>query len=166
MASFTDLVHKWLGHGKYNTTLPTLTDGQVGENQCDSRGRLIVSIGADGGVATETSAGTSWVHALTHDDKGLVTASASKHLCSFWVQSSYATAGYIQFHNLAATGSLVSTTSIPAIAPLYIQANGLVSITFARGKLFSTGIVWAFSSTPNVWTEVAAATVGGSFEII
>lgn len=166
MAAFTDLVHKWEGHAKHNTTLPTATDGQVVENQCDTRGRLIVAIGADVGVATESSTGVTWVNALTHDDKGLVTATAAKSLCSFYVQSSYATAGYIAFFNLAATASLSSGVTVPHIAPLYIPAMGLVSISFARAKLFATGIVWAFSSTPNVWTEVAAATVGGSFEIV
>jgi hypothetical protein len=164
--AWTDLVHKFLPHGKYNATLPTLSDGANGEQQLDSRGRLIVSVSGSTAVPTESGSATSWTHAITHDDKGLVTATASKSLAFFWMQSSYATGGYLQFHNLAATGSLVTTVSVPLIAPIYIAPMGFASIEFPRAKLFSTGIVWAFSSTPNVWTEVAAATLGGSFEII
>lgn len=166
MSTFIDLVHKWLGHGQYNATLPTATDGLVVPAQCDSRGRLIVALGADTGVATETSTGTTWVHLHAPDDKALVTATANKGLCFFYFQSTYASAGFMQFHNLAATGSLVSTTSVPHIASIAIPANGLVSFAFPRARMFSTGIVWAFSSTANVYTEVAAATVCASVEIV
>jgi hypothetical protein len=42
--AWTDNIFRWLGFGRYNSTLPTVSDAQVEELQVDSRGRLRVAI--------------------------------------------------------------------------------------------------------------------------
>lgn len=44
--AWTDNLFRWLGFGRYNSTLPTVAEGQVEELQVDSRGRLRVAIEA------------------------------------------------------------------------------------------------------------------------
>lgn len=164
MATWTDLVHKFLGHAKYNATLPTYTDGQTAEMQADSRGRLRTVLESITGVATSTTAGTTWVDSYTADDSGTISASP-KALLGAYFTSTYAASGFIQLHNLAAHGSLSSGATVPLFS-IPIDANGFAAIDLPRGRAFSTGIVWAFSSTANVYTAVAAATVVGSAEYI
>lgn len=158
------IIDRFLGSQRYDAALPTRRDGDIREVQCDWRGRTILAIGDDTSVATETESSTTWVNVTTPADVGLVSATP-KHLGQFWLQSTYGAAGWIQLHDVA---SLVDLTpgDAPAFAPLYIAANGLVTIPFPRAKLFSTGIVWAFSSTPSTYTAVGAATLVGSFEVL
>ncbi len=44
--AWTDNLFRWLGFGRYNSTLPTVAEGQVEELQIDSRGRLRVAVDA------------------------------------------------------------------------------------------------------------------------
>ena len=162
--AWTDTVHLFKGHGVYNATLPTKTDGQTEALQLDSRGRLIVSVGADT-VLTSTTAGTTWVDQLTATHKNAIVAS-SKALLFAQFQSTYATGGWIQLFNLAAHASLSTGVTVPTMVPIPIAAYGTVNIELPRGRAFSSGIVWAYSSTALVWTEVAAATVVVSAEYV
>lgn len=162
--SWTDTVHKFLAHLTYNATLPTYTDGQTAEAQSDSRGRLIVSVGA-ATVPTSTTAGTTWSDTLAADDKGTIVGSA-KSLLFAQFQSTHGSPGWIQLFNLAAHASLSSGVTVPTMVPIPIAANGTVNIDLPRGRAFSAGIVWAFSSTPLVYTADAAATIVVSAEYI
>jgi hypothetical protein len=42
--AWTDNLFRWLGFGRYSSTLPTIAEGQVEELQVDQRGRLRVAI--------------------------------------------------------------------------------------------------------------------------
>jgi hypothetical protein len=166
--SWTDTVHKFLAHLSYNTTLPTYTDGQTAEAQSDSRGRLIVSVGATSGAPpTSVTAGTTWVDtaSMTPSYRGLISASASSLLFAQF-QSTYGIGGYIQLHNLAAAGSLSSGVTVPTMVPIPIAAYGTVNIELPRGRYFSTGIVWSYSLTPYVYTTDSSATIVCSAEIV
>lgn len=161
---WTDTVHKFLAHLKYNSTLPTYTNGSTAEAQCDDRGRLLVSIAGYSGAPSSSSSGTEWAHALASASSGTIAATAKTlHFAVF--TSEYGLPGYIQLHNLAAHGSLVSTTSVPYMAPIPIAANGFAVLELPRGLLFGTGIVWAYSTTLNVYTADTNAQVVLSAEI-
>lgn len=166
--AWTDTVHKFLGHGKYNATLPTYSDGQTAEAQCDSRGRVLVTLASDASAPpTSTSAGTTWgkTTGLTATHRELITATDSKGLLYLRLRSTYASAGYIQLHDLNAVADLVSATSVPIGPSFDIASNGTVEIEYPRARMFTSGIVWAFSTTPNVYTQDASATVVAEWEI-
>jgi hypothetical protein len=162
--AWTDTVHKFLAHLTHNTTLPTYTDGQTAEAQSDSRGRLIVSVGATS-VPTSGTVSTTWYDCITATHKATIVGSA-KSLLFAQFQSTYGVAGWIQIHNLAAHTSLSTGVTVPTMVSIPIAANGTVSIDLPRGRTMSNGLVWAFSSTPSVWTQDAAATVMASVEYI
>jgi hypothetical protein len=156
MASWTDLVHKFLGHGKYNATLPTYNDGQAAEVQTDSRGRII-TVSA---TPTNSTVGTTWSDEISAGAQAkLVTATANKSFVGgFWTNTE-PVSGYVMLFNLASTGSLSSGVTEPFMAPIPIAANGFVAVSLPRARVFSTGIVWAISSTPDVYTSSTAAAV-------
>lgn len=157
MANWTDTIFKFIGHSRYNSALPSVGSGSASELQCDSSGRLIVSVGAD--TALKSSL-TTWQKAPNTGSAGLskraFTLTATKRVRRVIVSSGYGTARYFQLHDLLATTDL-SGSSIPLFST-YISANGNYAYDFGEpGLSLSLGLVWVVSTTLNVNTEDASA---------
>lgn len=162
MAGWVDTVFKFLGYGRYNTTLPSVVAGAAEELQLDSRGRLIVSVGA------QTALNPTGL--VTYSDGALVsgvrtvTMNASKRFYGARCASSYASSRYFQIHDLALAASLVSTTSIPVYS-IYLPTLTQVEIVIPRGRVMVNGLVFAMSTTSAVYTLDGSATAWTNAEM-
>lgn len=162
--------------GTYNTTLPTLTNGQEVSLQLDDRGMLIVTLGrliagedqTNGVLAVFQKPLPSITYASSVDQStALETGSVIKNEAgNLFKLGGYidATLGngtyYLQICNSAAVGG---TTF--AMAPVkYIHASGTdtpVDIDCTPfGIHGSSGLVWQLSSNANPWSYTAAGAYG------
>lgn len=155
--------------GKYNTTPPSLTDGQFIVMQLDSTGNLK--------VAEQFVPGYE-------DNSNLVAASQTKPLAvstySYSVYKNYAAAAtanvkaspgnvyavtcsningstrYIQIHNTATTPSAAAVPALSFVVPANSQVRIGTEFFGPGGINFSTGIAFAFSTTEGTYTAGTA----------
>lgn len=140
-------VFKWLGFGRYNTSPPTLANGDVGELQLDSAGNLKISGSVTPATPDELASYTSGlanggvIHnapAKLYEIDGFNTSAATRYLV------------------------LVSSTSIPAdttstsgYVVIQVPASGSFSFAPTRYISFSPGLVWVCSTTAATITKSA-----------
>jgi hypothetical protein len=86
-----------------------------------------------------------------------------------WIGSTTGAATYLQFFDIAngAPGSLVSGTTVPLFPGIALPIGSTTPQQivgfFERGFPFKTGLCWATSTTPNVFTT-SAVTISLSVE--
>lgn len=168
MSSWIDTILKSIGYARFNTSLPTVGGGSASELQCDTNGRLIVSVGAQTALA---SALTTWQKSPASGSVGLskesFTLSTAKRVRRITVMSGYGTPRYFHLHDLLAHASIVSGTTIPIFPGIQIAAQGVQDLDFGEpGLLLTAGLSWCASSTFNVSTIDASALWGCYAEIV
>jgi hypothetical protein len=141
VAGGTAAANSELVGGVYNSTLPTLTNGQQASLQLDNSGRLLETRQALAPVVTSVAASS------------LVLKSSGGNLMSLAVCAT-TVSGYLM---------LFDATSAPAdgtVTPKWVQnvyANAGGTWSWQNGLVFATGIVAVFSTT-GPFTKTASAT--------
>lgn len=162
--------------GKYNTSAPTLTNGQRGDAQLDVNANLkttaaTLAAGEDltnnilGVVHKPIAASTyspSLYTALTQVTKANIKATPG-NVMSAIISNTNAAVRYFQLHNKASapTAGEVPIYSFPVPAGLATIPGVLVlGVDFftEAGYYFSTGIGWAISTTYGTFTDSATNT--------
>lgn len=145
--------------GVYNTTQPTLTNGQRGDAQLDARGNLRVSA-TQNVIASSvniTSVGVSFGTITKANLKG-----SAGNVRGIYVTNTNAAVRYFQIHDKATapagTDVPVASYIIPAgtataPATLFIED----SFFGPNGKYLATGVGWAISTTNATFTDSATA---------
>lgn len=150
--AWTDNLFRWLGFGRYNSTLPTVGEGEVEELQIDQRGRLRVAI-----EATSVALGVEQAEPATRYVSSTLERSAQAKASAGVVRevqviSTSASERYL--HLINAIGALSGGET-----PLYrmiVPAGGAIAVTFPGGYSFATGVVVALSSTLATYTDPGA----------
>ena len=127
----------------YNTTPPTLTDGQAGWAQCDSAGSQIVVAGSSSNAAAAASQIATAALA-----SNLVVKNAAGNLYSFTVQADstlYAAIWYIMVFDATALPSNGAVT--PAKCYTMPASTANFSTAFPTPVRHTTGIVIGVSTT-------------------
>lgn len=135
--SILDKVFRWLGHGRYWSSLPTAAaNGDIVELLTDAYGRLQFVAASVTYSAYKPSAGA--------DKKGVIKASAGS--LRYVQVSSKDTAGcWFQVLNQATSPAGGESTSI--VLTVWIPAGESRAISLPADLAFSTGIAWAASTT-------------------
>ena len=180
--AWPDNLFRWLGFGRYNSSLPTVAEGQVEELQVDSRGRLRVAIESSGAAlqaryqASPTPVADGELTDVLVDTLGrlqLVLADpaepATRYLSAAAERSASAkiTAGTVREVQVISTSSAdrylmlidKSGAVAGADAPFYrafVPAGSQVSVTFGPPRSFGAGLQVALSSTAATWTDPGA----------
>lgn len=150
--AWTDNLFRWIGFTRFNSTLPTLAEGEVSELQADQRGRLRVALEASS-VALETAPAEPATRYLSSVLERSAQAKAAAgvvrevHVISTSVSERY-------LHLINKNGALVNGD-----APFYrmrVPAGGALAVAFEGGHTFATGLRVALSSTLATYTDPAA----------
>lgn len=160
--------------GKYTTTPPTSSDGQVQTFRQDINGRLLVSLGtliagedlANGVVAVAAKpvaaamyAPSSYRMPATAVTTAVVKASAGAVL-SLRAINTNAAARYLQIHNTSSAPAGGATALRSFVIPAGTAANPAVLMLdrgyFADQVFCPTGISFAFSTTRDTYTAATA----------
>lgn len=161
---------------KYNSTPPTLADGDVVQLQADSSGNLKVREqympGAEDNTNNVIATSNLPLATTTYTWSRFVNLGANATLnvkatagnvFSIYCYNTNAAARFIQIHNTATTPSggaaPVLSYLIPATGAVFIDSSSLGE----GGTAFSTGIAFAFSTTATTYT---AGTAGEQLTII
>ncbi len=154
--------------GIYNTSLPTLTNGQAAINQTDANGRLIVS--GTGGTFPVTESGTWTVQPGNTANSTPWLASITPSTGGGWSKAKYATqtttvqtvkgsagilGGYFISNTANSASSCVqvfdsTSATLGSTTPnmIYeIPANGAANVEFVNGVNMATGIQLAAATT-------------------
>lgn len=148
--AWIDNLFRFLGHGRHNTTLPTLGEGDVEEMQVDSRGRLRVALEATS-VSLDVEAAEPATRYLSAARERQATAKASGGI-----------AREVSVHSNAAAWLHVFDRATPATAgsaPIYrhvVPAGAQLTVSFTGGRTFATGLVVALSSSAETWADPGA----------
>jgi hypothetical protein len=141
--SFIDKVFNWLGNGRYNATLPTLVNGQVGEFQLDSAGRLRVVQDGSGAIASAFSRSTAGEHRR-------IVKAAPGYLVEASGYNDEDVAMYWQLHDSA---TYPASGAIP-LESWRVGAGESFDFKWNTPTQFASGIVWAASETRDTWSLV------------
>lgn len=150
--AWTDNLFRWLGFGRYNSSLPTIDEGQTEELQVDQNGRLRVALEAAsvtlGTVIAEPA--TRYISAsLARQAQAKASAGVVREVT---VINTSGSARYLMLFDR--TSALTGGE-----APFYRQivpAGGQTTKWFEGGRTFATGLCVALSSTIATWTDPAA----------
>ncbi len=165
-ASATDAGNPVKIGGKFNTTPPTLTNGQRGDLQLDSVGNALVSLNTliSGEDQTNNLLQTVnkplAVNTYTPDadtstaaEASSITKASAGVLYGGTFSNGNAATRYWQFFN---STTLPADATVPVIT-IEVPAGKTAAVDFSQmGRFFSTGIVWCNSSTQNTKTIGAA----------
>lgn len=156
----------------YNTSPPTLTNGQASWLQCDASGNLLTTAGG-GGVASSViilptasaAAGIAPVVSVAAEGSHVLKASAG-NVYSAYATNFTATAGYLVLLNLTAAPA---DGAITPLACALLSPNGIASINYAPGPpgVFSTGITAVVTSAATCFTKTTGtitAFISGSVQ--
>lgn len=143
--SLLDRIFPWLGHGRYQASPPTLVDQAVAAFRLDALGRLLVTFEGEAAIAW-TQVSSTGTYAVVRSSAGIVGG--------LYAASLVEDDTYLQLFNLAA-GPPAGGATPAHVFPLV--AGGVVSIEVLAGLSFSTGCVWAISSTPTTYTAVGGS---------
>lgn len=154
--SWLDTVFKFVGHARFNTLTPSLTNGETCEAQCDERGRLLVStqpintLWADGGIAAAERVvkGTS---GKLHQIFGRNVGGDDKFI-------------FVFNHPSAGAGRPADGATAHLFVPIKVSAGASFSLDLPRVRPFSVGLYWGVSSTDGSFTYDASATFEVSAE--
>jgi len=150
--AWTDNIFRWLGYARYNSSLPTVSEGQVEELQCDQNGRLRVAL-----EATDVTIDTSVAEAATR----YVSSSAERQaqakgsagvLREVHVINTSASERYLQLFDRT---SALSGGEAPFARDI-VPAGGSVRIWWEGGRSFAQGLRVALSSSIATWTDPTA----------
>ena len=146
-----DKVFRWLGHGRYSSTLPTaLNNGDVGELLIDAYGRPRVL------VESSAPPSATAVRQLTAASTGILKAAGTGTLYEVTVWNSGASALWFQVHDKA---SAVSPGDA-CVDQILVPAGASVGWRPAIGPSASTQLRWAASTTASTYTAPGADSVG------
>ena len=137
--------------GVYQTTIPTLTAGQRGDLQVDSRGALITT-SLDGARATYAASATNITAALTPTDVFTITGSATKtvRVLKVGISGVQTAAGIISILLLKrSTANTVGTSAASAAVPYDSNAAA------------ATATVLSYTANPTTGTLVGSAIRSG-----
>jgi hypothetical protein len=141
--------------GKYNTTLPTLTDGQRGDTQLDVRANTIVTLGTglnqtDDSVSAYIGASSTVTGFNTlFDSDGDNTAQAltvnGSNLYHVHVYNPNAAVAFVQLFDLATASVTVGTTAPKYV--IFVPATGNTVEDFDVPMSFTTAATYACTTT-------------------
>lgn len=146
-APFTTTIFQWMGFARYNTSPQVTANGQPQELQSDVNGNLLVNVASYGGASP-----ASWTDTVNTYQQ--VVKNAAGKLYSMSGSNEGTTKRWIQIFDAVA---VPSNGAVPKMQ-LAVFAGGTFSIDLPRGRAFSSGIVWAISSTTASLTIDNAAT--------
>lgn len=156
-----------IAEGTYNSSLPTLTNGNSGPLQLDSTSRLITNNRAlsssTDSVTASLSAATSggWTPspqtALSNTAVNIKSTGAGQ-LGGWYLFNPNASTVYIQFFNSVASGVTVGTTGAAFVVPL--PAGAASNINWGAGIAFSAAFSWAATTTATGGTAPSTALTG------
>jgi hypothetical protein len=150
--AWTNVVFNWKGSARYQLTLPTLADGQLGELQCTQRGLLRVAV--ESTVEPEASLSVRALPGAGLAASSGTIASAAAELLEVHGHSETNTACYLMFFDAAANPANGAVPKqkmrIPADCPMFSLTLTLKPVAYA------TGIRWAVSTTPDTLTTTGA----------
>lgn len=154
--SVLDKVFRWLGHGRYRSSLPTAaSNGDVVELLADAYGRLQVVFAAAAPV------GATAVRQKTAAKKGTLKASAGSVLeLAIW--NSSASAVWFQVHDKASD----PTNGETCVDQVMVPAGGSLGWRPLVPVACATQARWAASSTPGTLTLIAGDEVGFSGAVL
>jgi hypothetical protein len=147
-----DKVFRWLGHGRYYSSLPTpASNGDVVEQLFDAYGRAVVVPG------TTAPSGVTATRQLTAANTGAL-ASGAASLVEVSVWNSGAVALWFQVHDKsAAVGS-----GDACVDQVYVPAGGTVGWRPLVPVAATTRLRWAASTTASTYTAPGTAACGFS----
>lgn len=142
-----DKVFRWMGHGRYWSSLPTAAaNGDVVEMLVDPYGRQRVA------VESVQPAGYARTGAsLQH--RNIVKASPGSLLEIYGFNSDDTNAYALQIFDKATSPV---NDDVPLVS-IYLKPGDNFSFTPASPLIFATGIAWALSITPTKYTSGATA---------
>lgn len=159
-----------LSMGRYNSSAPTLSDGNVVNLQLDVNGNLktleqYAAVAEDNSngvfaVAIKPIAGSTYAPSLFKDLGSNATANVKNsagNVLSVLCQNLNAAIRYLQLHNTATTPS---ASAVPVISiPVPASSTTVIGTDFfnSSGINFSNGIAFAFSTTSGTYTAGTAA---------
>ena len=143
--AWTDNLFRWLGFGRYNSTLPTVADGDTEELQVDAHGRLRVALDTPQtepttrytSSAAERSASAKATGGVAREVDCLSTSASERYL--LLIDKATAVAG----------GDAPFSRSV-------VPPDGQASITFDGGYTVTNGLQVALSATPDTYTDPGA----------
>ncbi len=150
--AWTDNLFRWLGFARFNSSLPTLGEGDVEELQCDQRGRLRVALEASSISLDAAPAEPAARYVSSALERSAQAHSGAGVVREVQVISTSASLRYVHLINKDGAPS-------PGDQPCYRQllpAGGAVSITFPGGHSFATGLRVAISASLLTWSDPGA----------
>lgn len=143
MSNFSQTVFNWLGLGRYNATLPTITTGSTGEMQLNQRGLLRVV------TATEDAGMLSWndPDASGYDIRKLVKAMPGRMVCCYGANEDTFTMWLMLFDAIDLPGN-----GLKPWWQVRLDAGQSVQFVPARPRACPLGIAWAASTTSGTLT--------------
>jgi hypothetical protein len=155
--SILDKVFRWLGHGRYWSSLPTAAaNGDIVELLVDGYGRLQVV------NASAAPAGVTATRQLAAANTGSLKAAGAGSLVEVTLWNSGAAAIWFQIHDKA---SAVSGGDA-CIDQIMVPAGGSVGWRPAVPVAASAQLRWAASTTAATYTAPGAACVGFSAAVM
>lgn len=150
--AWTDNIFRWLGFGRYNSTLPTVAESAVEELQIDQRGRLRVSVEAAPAALAVAQAEPATRYVSAAVERAAQPKAAPGVVREVQVISSAAVVRYLLLFN--------KTTALAGgDVPFYrleVPSGGQVGVAFTGGYTFSVGLRVALSSTALTYTDPGA----------
>jgi hypothetical protein len=159
--------------GRYNTTKPTLTDAQRGDNQLDVNANLYTreayapayedNTNAVAGVMVRPVNSATYASTPFQDFGSATTLNVKNtagNVYALRATNANASARYIQLHNTATTPAGGATAQLSYLVPAgTAAAPGVLELDssyFAPSERFGTGIAFAWSTTASTYTAATA----------
>jgi hypothetical protein len=151
VADWLQTIFQFLPVARYNSSLPTLSNGSTGEAQLDQRGRLIVRV--DSSVDPgQQFARTRYVGPVAGSIGAQAVTGACK-LLHVLVQNRAATDRHL--HLFDTTTAPTTGVSVPKLS-YRIPANALITLDFSlKPHDFAVGVLWAVSSGASPYVSTA-----------
>lgn len=140
---FITQVFKWLGFGRYWTSPPTLANGDVGELQLDSSGRLKVVVDAYKAGLLAPTPTTLWSQVAGVAQSQVVKAAPGK----MWSIVAHNESSSTRYFMVFDSTTLPADGAVPQIS-FKMRGNESLVVFFPRALTLSVGIVWCFSDDP------------------
>jgi hypothetical protein len=148
-----DKVFRWLGHGRYWSSLPTATsNGGVVELLSDAYGRLRVVVDS---TTAPTAAVVSYHDTVDPADKDEIKVTGGTLLALHGFNDSESDTVYLQIHD--ASGEPDPDT-VPVMV-FRLEPGAHFAWGLDAGRTFTDGIYWATSSVCGGYTAVAGSVV-------
>ncbi len=143
--AWVDQVFKWLGYAQYNSTPPTLAEGEVGPLQSDVNGNLKVSV-VGGSISAGEPAAASVQQATDLSYGEIVKASAGSLVEIVGFNNSSSDRYLIICNSVTVPANATATTS--DVCKVFLVPGGApFSYSPPRPLVLGTGISWVCSST-------------------